>query len=110
MGNDMYNEEQSAHASNLAGAAPVVKESLTTAPVPDLAAAIAHAQFTLCYRASKKELTNALTAILAAAKATSAPGCSSATIEGEPGHESCSVCGHPFPSDSCGALRRCEVR
>ena len=47
---------------------------------------------------------------LPAVKATSAPACTSATIEGEPGHESCSVCGHPFPPDSSHALRRCGVR
>ena len=51
-----------------------------------------------------------LRSLVAAAKATSAHACTSATIEGEPGHESCSVCGHPFPPDSSHALRRCEVR
>ena len=79
--------------------------------MPDLAAAIREAEEALarpCFFSDTMEpWLGPMRSLLTAAKATGAPACTSATIEGEPGHESCSVCGHPIPSDSCGALRRC---
>lgn len=105
---------------------------------PSLDAAIRHAQFTLCYRASKQELTDALKGLVAAAKEAALrgqPPAPTATadrlvrevaeggvefedervryvavqIDRETWAEVKTYAAGTAPADSCGALRRVEV-